>query len=133
MRNKVFIRIFAIIALLAFVVVSILAVLPSGAGAITVEEAQKVGAKYHVGNVLSSDSFYDFDENDKHKWARMGVLAIEMESAALYMNAALTGKKALGIFTVSDQLIKQQYLTASERETLFTQMMEVALNTATRL
>ena len=63
----------------------------------------------------------------------MGVLAIEMESAALYMNAALTGKKALGIFTVSDQLIKQQYLTASERETLFTQMMEVALNTATRL
>ena len=100
---------------------------------ITVEEAQKAGAKYHVGNVLSSDSFYDFDENDKHKWARMGVLAIEMESAALYMNAALTGKKALGIFTVSDQLIKQQYLTASERETLFTQMMEVALNTATRL
>lgn len=100
---------------------------------IAVEEAEKAGAKYHVGNVLSSDSFYDFDENDKHKWARMGVLAIEMESAALYMNAALTGKKALGIFTVSDQLIKQQYLTATERETCFTQMMEVALNTVTKL
>ncbi len=100
---------------------------------IAVEEAEKAGAKYHVGNVLSSDSFYDFDENDKHKWARMGVLAIEMESAALYMNAALTNKNALGIFTVSDQLIKQEYLTAKERETLFTQMMEVALNTATRL
>lgn len=100
---------------------------------IAVEEAKKAGAKCHVGNVLSSDSFYDFDENDKIKWARMGVLAIEMESAALYMNAALSGKKALGIFTVSDQLIKQQYLTAKERETLFTQMMEVALNTATRL
>ena len=100
---------------------------------ITVEEAEKLGAKYHVGNVLSSDSFYDFDEEDKHRWARMGVLAIEMESAALYMNAAYTGKNALGIFTVSDQLIKQEYLTAKERETLFTQMMEVALNTATRL
>jgi len=100
---------------------------------IAVDNAEKLGVKCHVGNVLSSDSFYDFDENDKHRWARMGVLAIEMESAALYMNAALTGKKALGIFTVSDQLIKQQYLTAQERETSFTQMMEVALNTATEL
>lgn len=95
-----------------------------------VENAEKIGAKYHVGNVLSSDSFYDFDENDKHRWAAMGVLAIEMESAALYMNAALTNKNALGIFTVSDQLIKEQYLTAKERETSFTQMMEIALNTA---
>jgi len=97
---------------------------------IAAESAENLGVKYHVGNVLSSDSFYDFDQNDKHKWAAMGVLAIEMESAALYMNAALTNKKALGIFTVSDQLIKEEYLTAKERETLFTQMIDVALETA---
>lgn len=95
-----------------------------------VKNAQDLGVRYHVGNVLSSDSFYDFDPEDKHKWATMGVLAIEMESAALYMNAALTGKKALGIFTVSDQLIKEQYLSASKRETGFTQMIKVALATA---
>ncbi|MBQ2896772.1 MAG: purine-nucleoside phosphorylase [Clostridia bacterium] len=92
--------------------------------------AEKSGAKYHVGNVLSSDSFYDFDPKDKYAWAAMGVLAIEMESAALYMNAAITGKKALGIFTVSDQLIKEQYLSSQERETGFTKMIEIALSTA---
>lgn len=95
-----------------------------------VSNAEKLGVNYHVGNVVSSDSFYDFDPNDKHAWANMGVLAIEMESAALYMNAALTGKKALGIFTVSDQLIKEQYLTSEERETCFTQMIGVALGMA---
>ena len=102
-----------------------------------VDKAKELGlTNYHVGNVLSSDCFYG-DESDippeqgsTARWGKMGVLAVEMESAALYMNAARAGKSALGIFTVSDHLIKHQYTTPEERQTSFTAMMELALETA---
>lgn len=102
-----------------------------------VDTAKKLGIKnYHVGNVLSSDCFYgdslglpDWMQS-KNAWGKMGVLAVEMESAALYMNAARAGKRALGIFTVSDHLITREATTALERQTSFTAMMELALETA---
>lgn len=80
-----------------------------------------------MGNILSSDIFYNDDDSVNEKWRRMGVLAVEMEAAALYMNAARAGKKALCILTVSDHLFKEQELSAKERETSFTEMMEIAL------
>ena len=94
---------------------------------------------YHVGNLLSSDRFYgdDGDMPDGWKannaWAKMGVLAVEMEAAALYMNAARAGKRALAICTVSDQLVRQEFTTSEERQTGFTQMMQLALETAIKL
>lgn len=94
------------------------------------EEAEKLGASYHVGNLLSSDTFYDAGEGDTLAWGKMGVLAVEMEAAALYMNAARCGKRALAICTVSDSLITGEATTAEERQNTFTQMMELALNTA---
>ncbi|MDL2300483.1 purine-nucleoside phosphorylase [Clostridiaceae bacterium OttesenSCG-928-D20] len=94
------------------------------------EAAEKLGVSMHYGNLLSSDHFYS-DGSDSHDlWKKMGVLAVEMECAALYMNAARLGKNALGICTISDHLYKEQYMTADERETSFTQMMEIALDTA---
>ena len=80
-----------------------------------------------VGNVLSSDTFYDDNVDANDLWKRMGILAIEMETAALYMNAARAGKNALGIFTVSDHIYRGEALSADERQTSFTDMMEVAL------
>ena len=95
-----------------------------------VEAAQEHKAKYMVGNILSSDTFYD-DSMGTMKWAKMGVLAVEMESAALYMNAARAGKNALCICTISDSIVnKEPETTAEERQTSFTQMMELALETA---
>ncbi|MBR1471255.1 MAG: purine-nucleoside phosphorylase, partial [Lachnospiraceae bacterium] len=96
-------------------------------------QAEGIGAKYHVGNVLSSDTFYDAQEDANDRWIKMGVLCIEMETAALYMNAAKAGKRALGLFTVSDHILKGEALSAEERQTTFTQMMEVALKTAKAL
>ena len=96
-----------------------------------VAAAEKLGARYHVGNLLSSDTFYNDDAEEANAaWRRMGVMAIEMEAAALYMNAARTGKNALAICTVSDHLITGEATTAEERQTTFTAMMEVALETA---
>ncbi|MGI6028002.1 MAG: purine-nucleoside phosphorylase [Candidatus Heteroscillospira sp.] len=95
--------------------------------------AEELGARYHVGNVLSSDVFYGDDPTASARWQKMGVLCVEMEAAALYMNAARAGKRALGIFTVSDHLLTGEATTAEERQTSFTQMMEVALETAVRL
>lgn len=86
--------------------------------------------RYHVGGVLSSDTFYDDDPNAAAKWAGMGVLGIEMEAAALYMNAARLGKKALTIATVSDHIMKHSATTAAQRQESFTQMMEIALDVA---
>ena len=83
-----------------------------------------------VGNVLSSDLFYGDDETSLDTWKKMGVLAVEMESAALYMNAARAGKEALGVFTISDCPLRGESLSAQERQTTFTQMMEIALETA---
>ena len=86
--------------------------------------------KFKVGNIFSSDTFYD-DANSGLEWTKMGVLGVEMESAALYMNAARLGKKALCICTVSDSFIyPEENTTAEERQNSFTQMMEVALEIA---
>lgn len=104
-----------------------------------VNKAKELGLNCKVGNVLSSDTFYGDDSclPDELKanmlWAKMGVLAVEMESAALYMNAARAGKKALGIFTVSDHLITGEATSAEERQTSFTDMMKLALETAVSL
>lgn len=98
-----------------------------------VEEAKVSGARYHVGNILTSDHFYNADENALRKWAQMGVLCTEMETAALYMNAAQAGKRALTILTVSDHIFTGEQTTAEERQNTFTQMMEIALNTAAKI
>ena len=92
--------------------------------------AEKVGANYHVGNILSSDTFYGDDPTATEKWIKMGVLAVEMEAAGLYMNAARAGKNALAICTISDHLLTGEATSAEERQNSFTQMMEVALETA---
>lgn len=98
--------------------------------------AKEMNLSCKIGNVLSSDVFYGDDEalppelRSNALWAKMGVLAVEMESAALYMNAARAGKKALGIFTVSDHLITGESTTAEERQNSFTDMMQLALETA---
>lgn len=93
-----------------------------------VKAAENHGCTYHVGNILSSDTFYD-DGNSLAAWQKMNVLAVEMESAALYMNAARAGKNALCILTVSDCPLKGISTTAEERQTSFTDMMEIALET----
>ena len=91
------------------------------------EECEKSGVHYMVGNILSSDTFYD-DANSGMEWAKMGVLGVEMESAALYCNAARLGKQALCICTVSDSFIyPEENTTAEERQLSFTRMMEIAL------
>lgn len=95
--------------------------------------AEAHGATYHVGNILSSDTFYDDNPNANDSWRKMGVLCVEMEAAALYMNAARAGKRALGIFTVSDNILTGAATTAEERQNSFTQMMEIALDTAVEL
>ena len=92
-----------------------------------VKECEKAGVKFKVGNILSSDTFYD-DSDSGMVWSKMGVLGVEMESAALYCNAARTGKNALCICTVSDSFIyPEENTTAEERQTSFTKMMEIAL------
>ena len=98
-----------------------------------IEMAEERGARFHVGNCLSSDTFYSDDTTATAKWGKMGVLCVEMEAAALYMNAARSGKNALGIFTVSDHIITGEATSAEERQTSFTQMMEIALETAVTL
>ncbi len=97
-----------------------------------IEEADKLGVRYSVGNILSSDIFYNANEGASKKWAEMGVLGVEMEAAGLYMNAAKAGKRALAICTVSDHLVTGESLSSDERESSFTEMMEIALNTAIR-
>ncbi len=95
-----------------------------------VKSARALGIEPKVGNILSSDIFYYSGESDLPRWARMGILATEMEAAALYMNAAEAGKQALCIATVSDCPLRNEFTTAQERQTSFTAMMEIALETA---
>ena len=92
--------------------------------------ADDIGAVTHVGNILSSDKFYNADKHFNDSWKNMGILGIEMESAGLYLNAIHAGKKALGIFTVSDHILRDEATSAEERQTSFTQMMEIALEIA---
>ncbi len=94
--------------------------------------AEERGLRYAVGNLLSSDTFYDDDKTASAAWIKMGVLGIEMESAALYLNAMRAGKKALAICTVSDHIITGEETTAEERQTSFHDMMELALEVAVR-
>lgn len=89
--------------------------------------ATQKGIDFKVGNILSSDTFYNDDVDSWKKWAKMGVLAIEMEAAALYMNAARAGVDALCIVTISDSLVTHEATTADERQKSFTKMIEVAL------
>lgn len=84
---------------------------------------------YKVGNFLSSDTFYD-DSNGTMKWKKMGVLCVEMEAAALYMNAARAGKNALAICTISDNILTGEVTTAEERQNSFNNMMKIALEIA---
>ena len=100
---------------------------------IAIEEADKIGARYVVGNLLSSDIFYNANKDASKKWTDMGVLGVEMEAAALYMNAAYAKKRALAICTVSDHLLTGESLDSDARQNSFTEMMEIALNTAIRL
>ena len=94
------------------------------------ETAEKMGIKYHVGNILSSDKFYNDDKEASKNWLKMGVLGVEMEAAALYMNAARLNKSALCIATVSDHIFKGTSTTAEERQTSFKDMMLIALEAA---
>ena len=87
-----------------------------------VETCERLGYHYKVGNVFSSDVFYG------DKWINMGVLAVEMEIAGLYMNAARSGNRALGICTISDHILTGEVTTAEERQTTFTHMMDVAFS-----
>lgn len=99
-----------------------------------VDCAGERGVPVHVGNILSGDNFYSAEgESCNDKWKRMGVLAVEMEAAGLYCNAAYAGKRALCICTVSDHLYRNEYLSSEDRQSSFTQMMEIALDTAVRM
>lgn len=95
-----------------------------------VEAAEKIQVKTVVGNILSSDIFYDDNRETNDLWKKMGILCVEMEAAALYLNAARAGKKALCILTISDHLYTGESLSAEDRQTSFREMMEVALETA---
>lgn len=95
-----------------------------------VKSGEQQGIKTVVGNVLSSDTFYDADETALSKWKSMGVLAVEMEAAALYMNAAYLGREALCLLTISDCPFKGLSLPAEERQIGFTDMMKIALEIA---
>ena len=94
------------------------------------EIAKSKNCKHMIGNVLSSDVFYVPNPERAAKWLTMGVLCAEMECAALYMNAAFLGKRALGILTISDLIGSDREMTAEERQTSFREMMEIALETA---
>ncbi len=97
-----------------------------------VAAARELGVEMPVGNVLSSDTFYDASGSTM-KWGEMGVLAVEMEAAALYMNAAKLGKRGLAICSISDSLVTGEELDAGERQTTFTTMMKIALETAVKM
>ena len=94
-----------------------------------VNVARSLGKEMVVGNVFTSDHFYDA-ANAAQKWGELGCLAVEMEIAALYFNAHQAGKKALGIATISDHIVTGEALSSEEREKTFTDMMEIALETA---
>ena len=97
------------------------------------EEAKKQGIPYHGGNILSADVFYDDDPDQWKKWAKLGVMGVEMESYALYCNAARLGKKALCLLTVTDHFIKKdKKATAEERQLGLGKMISVAVATAER-
>ena len=94
------------------------------------QAAEARGVDLRVGNIMSSDCFYG-DSVDTTAWAKMGVLAVEMEAAALYMNAARAGKNALCLCTISDHIVNDEpELTAAQRQEGLIRMIEIALDTA---
>ena len=97
-----------------------------------VESAKELGVKMPVGNLYSSDTFYDAAGRNM-RFAKMGVMAVEMEAAALYCTAAYTGKRALAICSISDNLVNGTELSADERQTTFTNMMRIALEVAVKM
>lgn len=99
------------------------------------EVVTKMGleSKVKFGQILSSDTFYTDEVENDLKWAKMGVIGVEMEGYALYLNAARSGKNALVLATVSDQLVKKEYLSADERQLSFDEMLTIALETAALL
>ena len=96
----------------------------------SVQAARALGANVKVGNVVSTDIFYEPREGVNAKWASMGAYCVEMEAAALYANAAAAKKHGLAILTISDDLLRGISLSADERQVGFRQMMEIALETA---
>ena len=98
-----------------------------------VKNAREMGLRFHVGNLLSSDTFYNDNPEFNAPWQKMGVMAVEMEAAGLYMNAARAGKRALAICTISDNIVTGELTSAEERQNSFTQMMELALETAIKM
>lgn len=97
-----------------------------------VAAARSMGVEMPVGNLLSSDIFYDASHSTM-RWAEMGVLAVEMETAALYLNAAKLGRRALTLCTISDNIVTGEGLSSEERQTTFTTMMKIALETAVKM
>ena len=91
------------------------------------------GVTLHVGNVLSADNFYDDGSDGPDQWKKMGVLAIEMEAAALYCNAAYTKKRGLSLCSISDNILTGEELSPEARQTSFTAMMKIALETAVKM
>ncbi len=91
--------------------------------------AEAIGVNYRVGNLVSADVFYN-DRPTTEKWQKMGALAVEMEAAALYMNAARAGKNALAICTISDSMVTGEVTTSEERQTSFNDMVKVAMEIA---
>ena len=91
------------------------------------------GVALHVGNVLSTDNFYDDGSDGPDQWKKMGVLAIEMEAAALYCNAAYTKKRGLSLCSISDNILTGEELSPEARQTSFTAMMKIALETAVKM
>ena len=96
------------------------------------EAAKELGVRMPVGNLLSSDTFYDASQSTL-AWAKMGVLAVEMESAALYCTAAYTHKRALAICSISDSIVTGEEMPPEQRQTLFTNMMKIALEVAVKM
>ena len=97
------------------------------------EIAKQKGLNVKAGNVFTSDTFYGDDPNAWKKWAKFGVLCVEMETAQLYTTAAKLGANALTLLTISDSFITHEVTSAEERQTTFNEMIEVALETAISL
>ena len=98
-----------------------------------VQCAKQIGITMKIGNLLSSDTFYDADTDSLKKWAKAGSVAVEMEAAALYLTAMHLNKKALAICTISDLPFTGENCTAEERQNTFTDMMKIALETAIKM
>lgn len=95
-----------------------------------VKAAESMGKEIKVGNIFSSDNFYDDGADGAEQWKKMGILGVEMEAAGLYMNAARSGKRALCICTISDHVFRREELSPEDRQTSFKDMINIALETA---